>query len=273
MPAVLLREPPSLHRKADATMQRSSDIIGYSLRATDGPIGTIRDLLFDERHYGLRWIVVDTGTWLPGREVLLPPSALGAPDPAVREYPVDLSRDKIKAAPGLETDEPVSRQLEADIYSHYAWNPYWFGSYGYPIASGVLPVDAGFGAPAAGMAETERPEEGSDGDPGLRSTGEVTGYYVEASDGSIGHVEDFIVDETEWAIRYLMIDTRNWWPGKKVLIAPDWLRDIDWSERTAFADATRDKIKAAPNFDPSMTLDRDYEERLFAHHGYGPYSA
>lgn len=249
-------------------MQRSSDVTGYRLSATDGAIGTIDDLLFDERHFGLRWVVVDTGTWLPGRKVLLPPSALGSPDPATREYPVDLSRDAIEAAPGLETDEPVSRQFEADIFRHYALDPYWIGGYGYVVAGGAMPVGAEVAPLAAGVDEEE---DVPDGDPCLRSIGEVTGYYVEAIDGSIGHVEDFIIDEDEWAIRFLMIDTKNWWPGRMVLIPPRWPRDFDWNERTVSVEVTRDKVKRAPEFDPSMTVDRDYERRIFLHYGYPPY--
>ena len=251
-------------------MQRSSDITGYGLRATDGAIGSIEDLLFDETHWGLRWVVVDTGTWLPGRRVLLPPSVLGTPDPGTREYPVDLDRDRIEAAPGIETDEPVSRQLETDIYGHYEWTPYWYGGYGYALA-GPVPAAAPAAPPVAG--ERRAPTHEPEGDPSLRSAKEVTGYYVEATDGSIGHVEDFLIDEGEWAVRYLMIDTRNWWPGRMVLISPHWLRDIAWSDRKVFVEVTRDKVQAAPEFDPSTTLDREYEQRLYTHYGHQPYWA
>ncbi|MFN3662269.1 PRC-barrel domain-containing protein [Yoonia sp.] len=249
-------------------MQLSSDITQYFLNGKDGPIGAITDLLFDERHYGLRWVVVDTGTWLPGRKVLLPPSALGVPDPATRSYPVDLDRADIKAAPGLDSDAPVSRQMETDIYNHYAWSPYWIDGYGHPIV-GVMPVSGGAALPSTDIADAERTEP--DGDPCLRSVREVTGYYIEATDGSIGHVEDFLIDESGWVIRYLIIDTKNWWPGKKVLISPTWLREVVWADREAIVDATRDKIKAAPELDPSMSVDRDYEERVFKHYGYHPH--
>lgn len=248
-------------------MQRSSDIIGYGLRATDGAIGSIRDLLFDEVHWAVRWIVVDTGRWLPGRQVLLPPSALGTPDPATREYPVDLSRERIEAAPGLKTDEPVSHQLEMSIYDHYGWDPYWSGGYGYPLA-GVLPLGTYAAAPPVAP---DMPEREPKGDPNLRSANEVTGYYVKATDDSIGHVEDFMMDEEHWAVRYLLIDTRNWWLGKVVLISPHWTRDIVWAERKVFVNVARDKVKGAPEYDPSMALDRRYEEQLYGYYGYQPY--
>lgn len=256
-------------------MQRSSDMIGYGLRAQDGHIGKIDDLLFDDTHFGLRWVVVDTGNWLPGRKVLLPPSAFDTPDIALQEYPVALTREQIEAAPDIDTQKPVSRQLESEIYGHYGWNPYWYGGFGYATAGGLIPagtipaepISAPDDQPGAPDSDVER------GDPHLRSVNEVTGYYIEATDGSIGHVEDFIIDEKDWAMRYLIVDTKNWWPGKKVLISPHWLRDIVWSDEKVFLDLPRDKIQAAPEFDRSITLDRAYEERIYRHYGLSPYWA
>lgn len=256
-------------------MQRSSWITGRGLRATDGSIGTIDDILFDDAYWSVRWVVVDTGTWLPGRKVLLPPSALGVPDRATEEFPVDLTRERIENAPGLETDKPVSRQLETEIYGHYAWTPYWAGGYGYP------PVGAGLGAAAppatpvapgpASEATGRRLPEEPQGDPNLRSVREVTGYYVKATDGDIGHIEDFMVEGDDWVLRYLMIDTKNWWPGKMVLISPDWLSDIDWTGRTVSVNVTREKVKSSPEYDPSIEFQRGYEEDLYRHYGFAPY--
>lgn len=247
-------------------MHRSSDLTGYQIRATDGTIGAVDDLLFDDRHFVLRWIVVDTGTWLPGRRVLLPPSALKITDQNKREFKTELTRDQIEAAPGLETDKPVSRQLEVDIFHHYSWNPYWYGTYGAP-----LPVDMGAPIPPENRDPSNAPQDKTDDDSHLRSANEVTGYYVEATDGDIGHIEDFMIDEDDWAIRYLMVDTKNWWPGKMVLASPDWLIDIAWSDRKVFVDVTRDKVKEAPEFRETTTIDRAYEERVYTHYGFHPY--
>ncbi|WP_114284426.1 PRC-barrel domain-containing protein [Sulfitobacter sp. DFL-23] len=251
-------------------MQRSSDIIGYSLRAKDGAIGSITDILFDDRHFGLRWVVIDTGTWLPGRKVLLPPTALGTPDPATREYPVDLTLSEIEDAPGLETDQPVSRQLETDIYGFYGWHPYWYGGYGYAMVGGVQPAGLTPGQ-TVDRQQAKLAQEQQKGDGHLHSVEEVTGYYVEATDDNIGHIEDFVIDESSWAVRYLVIDTKNWWPGKMVLISPDWLRGIAWTDGKVHVGVTRDKVKDSPEFDPSTTIDRKYEESIHAHYGYTPY--
>lgn len=260
-------------------MWEASEIIGYGIRATDGAIGSLDDLLFDDASWILRWAVIDTGTWLPGRRVLLPPSALGRPDPVNGTFPVDVSRNQVKEAPGLEADAPVSRQLETQVFGHYGWSPYWAGGYGYPMGSGAVgglaaPVPpAGLpdtsGAPAQARPVNDEPE----GDPNLRSVNEVTGYYVEASDGEIGHIEDFMVEEEGWVVRYLMVDTKNWWPGKMVLISPQWLRDISWTDRKVFVDVSRDKVKSSPEYDPAATLGRGYEEQLYGHYGYAPYWA
>ena len=101
----------------------------------------------------------------------------------------------------------------------------------------------------------------------LRSTQEVTGYYIGATDGEIGHVEDFIIDDESWSIRYIVVDTRNWWPGKKVLASPEWIEKVSWADSTVYVELTRAAIKSAPEYDASSPIDRDYEDRLHTHYG------
>jgi hypothetical protein len=110
-----------------------------------------------------------------------------------------------------------------------------------------------------------------EGDPHLRSSRAVTGYHVVASDGEVGHVDDFLIDDETWAIRYIVIDTHNWLPGKHVLLGPEWIEHIDWSARTVRVGVPRDRIKRAPEFDGSAPVGRDYEEALHAHYGRKPY--
>jgi hypothetical protein len=250
-------------------IRRTSDLKGCAIRAVDGSIGNIVDLLFQEQDWTIRWAVVDTGTWIPGRQVLLPPSVLGPLDGIDREIPVDLTREQVKGSLGVETDEPVSRRREAEVYSYYGWDPYWGGGVGYapvsqPVgAAGVVPPPAG--------ARYPRPVAPDAGDPNLRSIDEVTGYYVKATDGDIGHVEDFLVDEENWRVRYLVVDTKNWWPGKKVLVSPDWVQDVSWSEQKAFVALTREKVKNSPEYRPESAIDRDYEQQLYGYYGYPIY--
>ena len=110
-------------------------------------------------------------------------------------------------------------------------------------------------------------------DPHLRSTQAVTGYHIHALDGEIGHVEDFIIDDETWAIRYLVIDTKNWWPGKKVLISPAWIERISWSESEVYINLNRDRIQQSPEYTAETLLDRAYEIKLHRHYereGYWP---
>lgn len=245
---------------------RTSEIIGYEIQATDGNIGSVDDLLFDDESWSVRWAVVDTGSWLPGRQVLLPPSCLGRPDPALRQFPVDLTKQKVKDSPDIDMDQSVSRQMEADLYGYYGWAPYWATGPGYvpPIGAGGGAVPpAGVGGP--GFGRTHVPPEPT-GDPHLRSTGEVTGYYIQATDDDIGHVEEFLVEDGSWTIRYMVVDTKNWWPGKAVLVAPQWIREVSWGDQQVFVDLTRQQVKDSPEYDPTASVDRAYEERLYRHY-------
>ncbi len=247
----------------------ASELEGYGIQAEDGSIGSVVDLLFDDHDWTVRWLVVDTGSWLSGRQVILPPHALEEPDPAGRVIRASLTRYQVESSPSLDTDAPVSRQMEANLYRYYGWDPYWPVTSSYPglaVAGAVPPVVAPHHLPPHQPPAREQ----HTGDPTLRSVGYVTGSAIEARDGSIGHVEDFIVDRKGWTIRYMIVDTVNWWPGKKVLVAPDWIEDISWSEQSVRVKLTRESIKSSPEYVPG-NLRRDYEDRLYRHYGYSPY--
>lgn len=244
-----------------------SNLHGYVGHASDGSIGAIDDFLFDDANWRVRWLVLDTGSWLPGRRVVLPPAAIKMLDATRRSVELTVSKQQVEDSPGLDKEAPVSRQFEDLLFSHYGWQPYWAG-YGVPAAGGPAFVPpAGVGVPPPAEPPPELPE---DGDPHLRSAGEVTGYYIHARDGEIGHVEDFLVDSHDWTIRYVVVDTKNWWPGKKVLVKPDAFHDIEWTDRTIQVELSREKIKGAPEYDPMQTVDRKYEEAFHAYYGY-PY--
>jgi hypothetical protein len=240
----------------------ASELAGYAIEATDGRIGSAEDFLFDDRHWMVRWAVVDTGDWLPGRSVLLPPSQLVRADPKQRVLKVALTRDQVEHSPDIASDPPVSRRHEELIYDYYGWAPYWHAGF---LAPGPMPALYAAGAKPRASAVAVR-----EGEPSLRSTSDVMGYYVHARDGDIGHIADFLIDNDNWAIRYLVIDTRNWWPGKKVLVAPHWVSSISWPARTVRFDATRQRIKSSPDYDPAA-FDRGYEARLHAHYDMPTY--
>ena len=250
---------------------RSSVVSGFGIEASNGAIGSISDLLFDDTNWALRWCVVDTGSWLSGRKVLLPPSAMGEPDSSRRSFMVKLTRQQVEDSPVIDADAPVSRQLEASVYGYYGWSPYWYPGYGMAMM-GALPA-AQSQPPSQTQAHGYR-ADGTDptsGDPHLRSANEIIGYNVRASDDDIGHVEELLVDIESWEIRYFVVDTKNWWPGKKVLVAPQWFLEVSWAEKSVHVSLTRDQVKKSPEYDASATADRAYEDRLYQHYGYQRY--
>jgi len=248
-------------------LRQTSKINGYSIAASDGELGTICDFLFDDATWSVRWLVVETGNWLSRRKVLLPPSTLRSVDAEARELLVKLTKQQVKDSPQIDTDRPVSRQMETGIYDYYGWSPYWGAGYG---------VGA-FGFSGAGMAspylsmrrhqqEAEEVQLNHD-DAHLRSVEAVTGYHIHASDGEIGHVRDFIVDDIDWSIHYLVVDTTNWWPGKKILVSSRSAGYINWTERLVNLDIDRQMIKNSPTYDTSIVIDPAYDKKILAYYG------
>jgi uncharacterized protein YrrD len=250
-------------------MLRSIDEMrGYTVKATDGDVGKVHDSYFDDRTWTIRYVVVDTGSWLPGRRVLIPTSGLQKPKATV--FPVKLTREQVRTSPGYDAHKPVSRQHEIEVHRHFAWPMYWEG----PLVQGGPPP-----AELASPIQREKPLEGEksrgipagadqDGENNhLRSVHEVAGYHIHATDGRIGHVDDFIVEDDEWVIRYLVVDTRDWLPGRKVLVSPDWVESMKWETAEVNVGVSREQVKSSPEFDPSAPVNRAYEERLYDYYG------
>lgn len=248
-------------------LRSTKELRGYTIRALDGEIGKVHELYFDDLAWLVRYLVVDTGTWLSGRKVLLSPGVVGQPDWETQTLPVELTKKQVESSPDIGTDEPVSRQMEMDLHTYYGWTPYWRG--GLP-ALGLGAAAAAQMIAEAAQGETEKRRQE---DPHLRSTREVNGYHIQARDGEIGHVDDFVVDVGTWYLRYLVIDTRNWLPGKKVLVAPAWVEEVDWASRIVSMDLKRETIQNSPEFDPSMPVNREYEVRLYDYYGRPKYWA
>ena len=241
------------------------------LRARDGDIGKAREFYFDDEHWAVRYLVADTGGWLNGRQVLISPYALKPVNEAEQVMPVELTKKQIEDCPLLDSHLPVSRQYEMQYYSYYGWPNYWGGSSMWGYSTYPLHQHGGMSRPGGAalnpvepVALTTHREEA--GDPHLRSTQAVTGQQLHALDGEIGHVEDFIIDDVTWAIRYLVVDTKNWWPGKHVLIAPQWIERVSWEESRVFVNLEREMIKAAPAYTPAA-LNREFELKLYRHYG------
>ncbi len=232
-------------------------IKGYSLEGIDGEIGKVEEFYFDDRHWTIRYLVANTGDWLTGRKVLISPYALVAVSDEKKSISINLMKSQIEGSPSLDSDKPVSRQFENEYNGYYGWPNYWSGS----LAWGLYPFIA------RDRKEIPLPVvEEVAGDPHLRSTDEVTGYHIQATDGEIGHVDDFIIDDVTWDIRYLIVKTQNWLPGKKILVSPQWIGSVSWDESKVFVNLLRETIRDSPEYSEDTLLTTEYESGLHRHY-------
>jgi len=243
-------------------LDKAKTLEGYKLDSLDGEIGKVKGFYFDDQYWTIRYLVADTGDWLTDRQVLISPYALAAVNKEKQNIAVDLTKKQIEGSPSMESDKPVSRQFEEAYYGYYGWPSYWAG----PYMWGYYPYI---------VRNPEKPKEPAKGekawDPHLRSSREVSGYHIHAQEGDIGHVEDFVIDDETWAIRYLIIDTRNWWPGKEVLVSPRWIERVSWDESKVFVNLSRETIKQSPEYTEESPLTRDYEAKLHRHYDRNGY--
>ena len=257
-------EPYNTHHNEEGTtmLYTAKTLKGYALHCRDGEIGSAREFYFDDKFWTVRYLVAETGNWLIGRKVLLSPFSLNSVDPKTKQIRVGLTKKQIENSPGLDSDKPVSRQFEDSYHGYYGWPTYWGGPYSWGPYSYVT-------RDSERWEEFSRREESWDSH--LRSTHAVDGYLVDASDGNVGHVEDFIIDDETWAIRYLVVNTRNWIPGKKVLVSPQWIENISWGESKVFVSLSRESIKSAPELSDDLLLTRSYETDLYGHYNRDGY--
>ncbi len=243
--------------------QSTKKLSDSRVTAKDGDIGQVHDAFFDDRSWAIRYLVVDTGSWLNERKVLISPYSVKPPIGGDRHIHVDLTQQQVKDSPDVDTHQPVSRQNERDFLGYYDYPEYWSG--GGLWAMGAMPYPAAaFMSPAElEVSRAARERDFKAAEVNLRSSNHVTGYEIEASDGNIGRVDDFVFDEDSWAIRYLVVDTSNWWPmGRKVLIGIHWTDSIDWATQKIHVGLTRAQVQSSPEFDDLSSIAREYETRL-----------
>jgi hypothetical protein len=251
-------------------LRSATDVKGYTVAATDGDLGAVHDLYFDDEVWVVRYIIVDTGKWLPGRLVLISPISVNQPDWVERRLNVALTREQVKNSPPVETRRPVSRQQELHYLSYYGYPGYWgapglWGPAAFPTA--LMPAQP----PPPRHRQVDESDATSAEESHLRSCREITGYRLQATDGELGKIDDVLFDDLDWAIRYVVVDTNTWWFGKQVLIAPEWVDEIDWSERSLRVDVSRESVKRAPEYDAVGHVNRQWEADYYAHHKRVPY--
>lgn len=235
-------------------MQNVNNLLGLSLMAIDGELGKVKDFYFDDGTWVIRYLVVDTGHWLPGQKVLIAPDSLGKPDWDNRVLPVKLTREQIRMSPPVEADKPVSRQHEEQLAGYYGWPTYW--------AAPAIPAVNMMPAHVAPKPGNPPPPNRPRGDIHLRSGKEVTGYDITARDGDIGRVEAMVGAADRWEISYVAVDTGNWFGGRKVLLPVDRVCEISWADRHIRTELTRDAISQGPEYDPSKPVSQPDMERL-----------
>jgi hypothetical protein len=234
-------------------LRRVSGLTGYQLQGTDGRIGSVSDLLFDDVTWKTRWIVVDTGGWLMGRQVLLHTDTIGIPNDKQKLLPVKLTKQLIEASPDKSEDESVSQQMKASRSSYNGWENSWPGQY--PMGGDMA------------FRFNDFNDDGINrGDPHLRSVAAVTGYHIQASDGDIGHVESFLIDDDGWGILYLVIDTGNWWQGDHVLVSPAAVENIDWSNSKIHLRVTRGQVRSSRAWQSAEALPETAPEHIYSHY-------
>ncbi|HUZ58468.1 MAG TPA: PRC-barrel domain-containing protein [Hanamia sp.] len=243
-------------------------LVGFSLKEADGEIGKIEDFYFDDISWKIRYLVVKTGNWFTGRKVLISPKSLQKPDWENEEFSVNLTKEQIKNSPNIDTDKPVSRQQEEQLYSYYPWGTYW-GSDPHEHGAGI------FGAMPSKLYNSKVEDatsgnavaEQENNDHHLRSTENVTGYKIHATDGEIGKVVDYIFDDSTWEIKYLVIESGTWLDSRKVLLATQWIREVNWDNSAVIVGVSLAEVKNSPEFDIDQVLNESYERSLYDYYG------
>lgn len=245
-------------------LRSTNELIGYHLRAEDGPFGKVDDFLFDDRKWALRYLVADTGDWLGKRRFLLSPQLLRDPDLGKHHsgFPILATKAQIEASPPITDDAPVSLQYEQLLAEHYAYSGYWNGADIWGNMAMPMP------AAAAGEAVRDmQAREAEIKENHLHSARSVSGYEIAVADGKIGQLEDFMLESRSWSIRYLVLNTGSWLRNRRVLISPEWVEHLDWRSETAELSIPRSAIEDSPEFDPTRPVNVDYEDRLYDYYG------
>jgi sporulation protein YlmC with PRC-barrel domain len=220
-------------------------LYGEKLGTSDGDIGDVKDFYFNDQQWAVRYVVADTGSWLTGRLVLISPHAFGNLYQDRACLLVNLTRQQIENSPAIESHKPVSRQYEEEYYRYYGWPSYWAGGEMWGVSG--FPV-----APPPHLIPSEKASRGSRprnaDDPHLRSTQALSGYHIQTSEGAIGHVTDFMMDDKSWAIRHLVVETGHWYSGKEIVISPKHIDRISYEDSKVFVNVTKEAILEAPEY-------------------------
>ncbi len=253
-------------KKDEAMLWNASALNGYPIKAIDGQIGIVADLLFDEQDWAIRWLVVDTGDWISGRRVLLPVSALGQPDPETHSLPVALTMKQVEESPDVKASDTLSHEAELLVCAHYdlphGRDHYLWASHDRAPADVTLPNPLQSLATSVSVGSEIGKHR-----PHVHSISTITGASIEAADGDIGHGEDFLIDAVQWQVRYLVVHTSSWRTGEKLLVSPLSINGIDWTRSVIHLAVTCQKVKDSPHYDAAQTVDGAFDELFNTYYG------
>ena len=237
----------------------SKNALQFSLAAKDGAVGEVYDFYIEDSTWTIRYLVANTGSWLIRKKVLLSPlSIVKDVDLHNLSFKLDLTKAQIEEAPPADLIKTISEQYERRFFKHYKMKPYWEGANLWGDSDLLKDIQG----VTVDLHEGKKKRKST-----LRSAKEITGYHIQAEDGEIGHIDDFIYEEETWKIRYVIVDTRNWLPDNLVTISPDWITSVDWLNKKVIVDVNKNAIKDAPQFDSSKPINRSYETKVYDYFG------
>jgi len=233
--------------ESSAVLGSVKRLTGYKIAGDDGDIGRIRDFYFDDDTWTVRYVVADTGKWIPDRGVVISPDKIGQPDHNRQALPVTLSRKRIEQGPIIPQGLPISRSDESKLSKHFGWISYWPNAKEKPPSAVPIPVKSGNG----NGCETDGFQ--------LRSAHGMIGYALEARDGQVGSVADLLMETADWGVCYIVVDVQNWMEGEQLLLAPHWLNSVCWKTGQCRVGASRCQVENSPRHESSVRICREYE--------------
>jgi uncharacterized protein YrrD len=231
--------------------RNAKELKNYILRARDGDLGHLRDFYFDDQSWSVRYLAVETGTWLPSRKVLISPEAIRDALWDEQIFPVALTKEQVRHSPPIDSIKPVSRQYERLLREYYGWPAYW----GVPVIPATIPP-----------IPRSTPQSSPDANPHLFRANGVIGYRLRSSNGEIGHIVDLMIDDIAWKIRFLIVDAGTWLNGRQVLLATEKIRGIDWKAEQIVVDVDQNAVKNSPPYDPARNTTPEHVSQLQLHY-------
>jgi hypothetical protein len=252
------------------------ELLGYDIEAMDGTKAQVKDFLFDEETWIIRYLEADFGNLFNSKRILIPRMLLKNSNIGDKKFYVDINKNRLESYPKPEDELTVSRRYEEELHKYYGLDTYWGFSYPYPGAGATTGLGTSdYISPRASRVPSSLVDE-EDLGTSLHSFNEVKGYSIQAVDGDLGHIDDLIIDDVDWQVAFFVVDTSNWMPwSKKVILDINQIDDISFARKLASVNLHTDTIKNAPEYDSSRPLDSQYEnahQKYYEKHFVGSHS-